>query len=59
MFIFIQTTNNSDVNSRLWTLGPTMKVNDIKILLKFTTKGGKKSKFWKEEIFQYKHERKQ
>jgi len=41
MFIFIQTTNNSDINSRLWTLGPTMKVNDIKILLKITSEGGK------------------
>jgi hypothetical protein len=40
-------------------LGPTTKVNDIKILFKITSKGGKKSKFWKEEIYQYKHERKQ
>jgi hypothetical protein len=49
MFISIQTINIPDVNSRLWTLGPTTKVNDIKMLLKITTKWGE-NQFRKEEI---------
>jgi len=51
MFILHKQQKNSDISLRLWTLGPTTKVNDIKILLRITSEGGKNQSFEKKKYF--------